>query len=176
MMEEKESYSVKSAIKKALINLMATKSVVDITVTELVKEAKVARVSFYRNFSSISNVVDSIAQDTANLFSSETIPPITSKDEQKWRGFLFYYLYQIANTPKDLLYGSMSHNPLVTHSINNKVAMSLENQPLPTMDEVFVWTGKLWLIQGVAKTWVSSGMNESIETMVEMMIEMIKNL
>ena len=53
-MNKKENHSVKSEIEQALLRLMTQKSYLDITVTDIVQEAKVARVSFYRNFASIS--------------------------------------------------------------------------------------------------------------------------
>ena len=49
-MNKKENHSVKSEIEQALLRLMTQKSYLDITVTDIVQEAKVARVSFYRNF------------------------------------------------------------------------------------------------------------------------------
>ena len=60
-MNKKENHSVKSEIEQAFLRLMTQKSYLDITVTDIVQEAKVARVSFYRNFASISEVLDSIA-------------------------------------------------------------------------------------------------------------------
>ena len=59
-MNKKENHSAKSEIEQALLRLMTQKSYLDITVTDIVQEAKVARVSFYRNFTSISEVLDSI--------------------------------------------------------------------------------------------------------------------
>ena len=64
-MNKKENHSAKSEIEQALLRLMTQKSYLDITVTDIVQEAKVARVSFYRNFASISEVLDSIADATA---------------------------------------------------------------------------------------------------------------
>ena len=49
-MNKKENHSAKSEIEQALLRLMTQKSYMDITVTDIVQEAKVARVSFYRNF------------------------------------------------------------------------------------------------------------------------------
>lgn len=45
-MNKKENHSVKSEIEQALLRLMTQKSYLDITVTDIVQEAKVARVSF----------------------------------------------------------------------------------------------------------------------------------
>ena len=74
-MNKKENHSAKSEIEQALLRLMTQKSYMDITVTDIVQEAKVARVSFYRNFASISEVLDSIADATAAL-SDSSFPSI----------------------------------------------------------------------------------------------------
>lgn len=62
IMNKKENHSAKSEIEQAFLRLMTQKSYMDITVTDIVQEANVARVSFYRNFASISEVLDSISR------------------------------------------------------------------------------------------------------------------
>ena len=57
---------------------MTQKSYMDITVTDIVQEANVARVSFYRNFASISEVLDSIADATAEKLNIE-LPLLKSR-------------------------------------------------------------------------------------------------
>jgi len=49
---------VRECITKALLQLMKKKPISDITITELVERAGVARVSFYRNFTSKENVIE----------------------------------------------------------------------------------------------------------------------
>ena len=73
-MANKENYSVKDEIETALLALLSKKEYASITVTDLVKEAKVARVSFYRHFSSISDVLESIAEKTVQKLNIEFLP------------------------------------------------------------------------------------------------------
>ena len=61
-MNKKENHSAKSEIEQAFLRLMTQKSYMDITVTDIVQEANVARVSFYRNFASISEVLDGVSR------------------------------------------------------------------------------------------------------------------
>lgn len=46
IMNKKENHSAKSEIEQAFLRLMTQKSYMDITVTDIVQEANVARVSF----------------------------------------------------------------------------------------------------------------------------------
>ena len=95
-MSKKESTSVKQEIANAFMELMTQKSYMDITVTDLVNTAKVARVSFYRNFNSISDVIDYIIDQLSYEFVEDILPTLNSRDERKWREFLFEYFYNFA--------------------------------------------------------------------------------
>lgn len=72
-MKKNESYSVKQEIKDSVIQLMAEKLYMNITVTDIVTRAGVARASFYRNFNSINDVIDAISDE----MSSELIEDIS---------------------------------------------------------------------------------------------------
>ena len=54
---------VKSNITKALFRLMHEKSFSDISITELIRDAGVARVSFYRNYDSKEDVLVTLIED-----------------------------------------------------------------------------------------------------------------
>ena len=58
----KSNSAVRKSITEALLELMAEKHIDNITVTELVGRAQVARVSFYRNYSSMDDVLRQDAQ------------------------------------------------------------------------------------------------------------------
>ncbi|MCI9067190.1 MAG: TetR/AcrR family transcriptional regulator [Lachnospiraceae bacterium] len=59
---------VKSGITVSLLNLMHRKSFSDITVSELVREAGVARASFYRNYDSKEDVLLTLIEDVLEQF------------------------------------------------------------------------------------------------------------
>ena len=101
-MNKKENHSAKSEIEQAFLRLMTQKSYMDITVTDIVQEANVARVSFYRNFASISEVLDSIADATAEKLNIEFLPLLDTTDERKLREYLFNYFYQISLNYKEM--------------------------------------------------------------------------
>ena len=88
-----EFKTVKDRIEKAFLDLMDEKPYPDITVTDIITKADVARVSYYRNYSSIMDIIDSITDKMAEDFSSELIPMFTCGDERKMRRFLFNYFY-----------------------------------------------------------------------------------
>ena len=101
-MNKKENHSAKTEIEQAFLRLMTQKSYLDITVTDIVQEANVARVSFYRNFSSIAAVLDSIADAAAEKLNIEFLPLLDTSDERKLREYLFNYFYQISLNYKEM--------------------------------------------------------------------------
>lgn len=65
---KEENIRVKVCITQSLFRLMQTKSLSEITVTELVKDAGVARTSFYRNYDSKEDVLVTLIRDVLELF------------------------------------------------------------------------------------------------------------
>lgn len=61
---------VKTNITKALFQLMHEKSFSDITITELIRVAGVARVSFYRNYESKEDVLLTLIDDVLEQFQN----------------------------------------------------------------------------------------------------------
>ena len=66
-----ENLRVKENIINTLFCLMQKKSLSDITVTELVKGAGVARASFYRNYDSKEDVLVTLIRDVLEMFRNE---------------------------------------------------------------------------------------------------------
>ena len=59
---------VKTNITEALFALMHEKSFSDITVTELIRKAGVARASYYRNYDSMEDVLITLVEYVLNSF------------------------------------------------------------------------------------------------------------
>ena len=71
---------VRKDITEALFELMAEKHLDSITVTELVERAGVARVSFYRNFSSMDDVLRQDAQRVTEEWLESIGPGLRQQD------------------------------------------------------------------------------------------------
>lgn len=68
---KEENIRVKICIANTLFRLMQTKSLSEITITELVQGAGVARVSFYRNYESKEDILVTLIRDVLELFRQE---------------------------------------------------------------------------------------------------------
>ena len=65
---------VKTKMKKAMVSLLKRKNYLQITVTDLVQEARVARASFYRVYNSIDRVLDDVYIDLKHELLSLFVP------------------------------------------------------------------------------------------------------
>ena len=178
VMNKKENHSAKSEIENAFLRLMTQKSYLDITVTDIVQEAKVARVSFYRNFSSISEVLDSIADATAEKLDIEFLPLLDTADERKLREYLFNYFYQISLNYKEMWAIRGLNMDLFTKCLGEKIhekrkATEPENPAIP---EKYGWAVKLCVLDGVSRKWLADGMKETPEEMIDYVMPIIRML
>ncbi len=101
-MNKKENHSVKSEIEQAFLRLMTQKSYLDITVTDIVQEAKVREGFFLQEFRFYFGSADSIADATAEKLNIEFLPLLDTTDERKLREYLFNYFYQISLNYKEM--------------------------------------------------------------------------
>ena len=93
-MINRDTYSVRRQITNAVLQLMAEKSYMDITVTDIINTAQVARASFYRNYNSINDVIDAIVDEMSEEFVEDIYPVLNSTDERTWREYLFNHFYR----------------------------------------------------------------------------------
>lgn len=170
--EEKNRFSVKRAIKDALMELLSEKPYMDITVTDIVKKANVARTSFYRNYKSIENVVNSIVEERMQFFEQEIRPVMYSDDERKWREFLFHYIYQVSRDYKRIFSKNknniycMQNMSIFFLKTNEKMEREQKENTASSIRDKYCAVGKMALISDIIKKWADCGMEESPEEMV----------
>ncbi len=170
--DEKNRFSVKSEIKEALMELLLEKPYMDITVTDIVKKANVSRTSFYRNYRSIENVVNSIVDERMQFFKQEILPVMYSDNERVWREFLFHYFYQVSRDYKKLfsknrnnIY-SMQNMSIFFLKTNEKMEREQKEKTSSSIHDKYCAVGKMALISDIAKKWANYGMEETPEEMV----------
>ena len=78
----------------AFMKLMAKKMYMEITVTNIIKKAGVARASFYRNFNSISDAIDALVDELSDDLIENVFPNLSGTDE-KSRGIFVQSLLSV---------------------------------------------------------------------------------
>lgn len=172
-MQKKKNHSVKEELQCALIDLLSEKPYIDITVTDLVKKAEVARVSFYRNFSSINDVAEAIADDMIDDFTNEIIPVLSSKDERLWREFLFEFLYRASIKQKNLVRKNPPDLSIIFSKIDEKLNLIHKDLPAERFETKYLKVAKMGLLINVTRRWLDDGMKETPEEIIDFIIDLV---
>ncbi len=173
---EKNRFSVRTEIQRAFMTLLSEKNYMDITVTDIVKKANVARTSFYRNFNSIGELVDFMIDERHTFFEEEVLPVLTSNDERNWREFLFHFFYQISRDckkmpPQNIC--SMQNMSIFFIKSSEKINSLKKENCTDNIKDKYCATGKMALISEIAKKWADTGMIETPEEMVDYIMSFI---
>lgn len=172
-MNKTDGYSVKREITNALMELMTKKSYMDITVTDVVNEAQVARASFYRNFNSISDVIDEIVKNMTEDYVEDLFPILSSNDERKWRELLFEHFYRFIRKQRKMSEIHFQNASVIFSRIDNKMREIEETNTSNSMKDKYLAIGKLGLVNSITKKWVDSGMKETPEEMINYIMSFI---
>ena len=125
-MQNNEGYSVKQQITDAVMELMAEKNYMEITVSDVINKAGVARASFYRNFNTISDVIDLTIDKISMEFMEDVLPVLTGNDKKMWREFLFNYFYRMSKIKKEMKEIRFENLSVIFTRLNNKIIQKEE--------------------------------------------------
>lgn len=156
---------VKENITEALLQLLHQKSISEISVSEIIAKAGVARVSFYRNYASKENVITTLIADVLDSFR-ETI---------RYDGNDFYcyenvhrsfeYFSQYADLVLDLHkfgYGSIILEML--NQFHEEVAGTMGCRSIERY-QLYIYIGSLY---NTAMVWIQNGQKESVDEISDM--------
>lgn len=172
-MTRKNNPPVKKIIADTLMDLMAEKMYMDITVTEIVTASQVARASFYRNFNSVSDVIDHIIDDLSKEFVEDILPTLSSNDDRQWRNFLFEYFYRFSRSRKKMTAVHSQNASVLFARMDRKMQLLEKAQQSVSISQKYLPFGKLGLINNIAKKWMDDGMRETPEEMINFVMSFI---
>ena len=172
-MYTREKSSVKKRMADVFVDMLSQKSYADITVTDIVNTAQVARVSFYRNFNSISDVVDYITDELANEFIDKILPVLNSNDENKWREFLFDFINNALNNRGKIEAINLQNTTVLFSHLNTKMQMYVNVNSNKTISDKYTSYVKACLINNVVKKWIDDGMVETPEEIINYLMSFI---
>ena len=172
-MMENKGYSVKQEIKKAVMELMAEKSYMEITVTDIVNKAQVARASFYRNYNSIYDVIEAVAEEIVKDMVEDVFPVLSGTDERKYREFLFNHFYNFKKRQKNIAPLRFENLSVLFTELDKKTEQQIRALPAETPKDKYGVIGKIGLINSITKKWLDSGSKETPEEMVDYIMSFI---
>lgn len=167
---------VSEEIIKAFMDLMAEKPFIDITVTDVVKRAGVARASFYRNFSSTSDILDTVLNRIVSEFKENALPVLGSQDERQWRAFLFRYIYYVNDRQGKLILSKSSNISLLLYRAADVAHELSALFPSEGIVQKYRVSSRMGVINNVILHWVDSGRKETPEELVDYLMSFILNI
>lgn len=151
---------VKEKITSALLKLLEKKSISEISVSEIIANAGVARASFYRNYATKESVITTLISDALDRF----------RDDIQYNGENFYtyenvrcsfsYFSQYKSQVLDLHrfgYGSILLEML--NQFHEEVAGTMSCRSVERY-KLYIYIGSLY---NTAMVWLQSGQKESID-------------
>jgi len=170
----------KKWIMEALVELMNQKNFQEITVSELVLKADVGRRTFYRNFSSKEDVLESYL----DIIISELVFCLDAKDTLTSE-FCLYQIFLLCKANQSFLNGLYKSNMLffllekwniMLPVIHEQVADKIPDFPLQSDDKNLTYmlsfnVGGIW---NIISGWVSNGMTESPKYLTEVTMDLIQ--
>ena len=172
-MVKNESYSVKREIMNAVMQLMGEKNYMDITVTEVIGKAGVARASFYRNFNSISDVIDALVNDATDEIVEDIFPILSGTDERAWREFLFRHFYNFSRMKKDMQEIGPENLSVIFTRMSSRIQHREQDIPQETLRDKYLITAKWGLINNILQKWIDTGAKETPEEMINYIMSFI---
>lgn len=156
---------VKKSITETLMELMQKKSFSDISITEIIRTAGVARASFYRNYNSKEDVLTTLIEDVLEQFRSEV----------SYEGAA-YYTYQ--NVLKSFQYFKtyssyvldlylFGYGSILLEELNQSHEMIAGTMPSHSIEKykLYMYIGALY---NTAIIWINNGTKDSTEYIAKM--------
>ncbi|MGN0518113.1 MAG: TetR/AcrR family transcriptional regulator [Acutalibacteraceae bacterium] len=168
--------SVKYKLGKAYISMLTKKYYLDITVSDLVREAGVGRASFYRLFSSVDDVMDGISDVFYEKVTHEIMPLFFRDREQSLKNFLLK-VYSKLKIDGDIGLPILPDNRnYVMSRLTKKFEKELtEIEISGTIKDKYILPVNVSITMTIAKHWMSMGFRESAEEVADLAYKLIKS-
>lgn len=160
-----ENIRVKESITAALMELLGEKSISEISVSEIIAKAGVARASFYRNYAAKENVITTLISDVLEQYRAT----LSNNGED-------FYTYENVRTSFEFFgrykkyaidlhrfgYGSILLKML--NDFHEEVAGSMSWKSIERY-KLYIYIGSLY---NTAMVWLISGQKESVKEITDM--------
>lgn len=159
---DKRNKQVKERLTQAMINLSSFKRWEEITITDIIKESKVARASFYRNFDSIDDLIN-YGIDQFRISYWENIPKSTSNFlSQEMLEYTFKYFK--LNRGIILSYSHLGTSSAILDIITEGMVLSFGDMPSTSLlrYKLYYYSGALY---NMMLYWLKDGMKEDEKEM-----------
>jgi len=166
-------HSVTEEIKTAFRELMTEKPFIDITITDVVNRAGVARASFYRNYTSTRELLDSVLEDFFSEFLNNALPVLSSQNERDWRAFLFRFIYFAEDKQSRIILSQNSNISMFLIKMSDFAHGLSESFRYESIKDKYSISTRLAVMNSVVMRWIDDGKKETPEELVDYLMSFI---
>ena len=169
------SNDVKTKMKKAMVSLLRKKNYLQISVTDLVEEAGVARASFYRVYTSIDKVLEDVFADVKDEMMSLFVQSFVNGEKEKLKNNIVAFLNQI-KTKSFPTINILPENRQYTRQKFENQFVSFKGTEYNSVEEKYRIPSCLFFVYSSSLVWEYCGFNESPEEIADYIIEKIYSI
>ena len=159
----------RTCLRHALLGLLESKTLNDITVTELTKKAGVSRTAFYSNYQTINDVLNETIDEYLTRLNDLAWQAINNKED------LFYPIIKELYDHYDI-YSLMLKVDIEKTAFFHMRDYIKRTYPNINTETYYLLIATIGMIRNVALEWIISGCKESIETISQICNDASKNL
>jgi len=175
-MRERNQSSAAGLIAAAFMELMLEKPYREITVTDVITRAGVARASFYRNYSSTGDILEQAVDRAVADYSETALSIMAGDDERALRDLLFRYIYQFCEQHRRLAVRRPDNTSILFSILNGRIRRLESQRTTSGIEGKYRITARAGAISNVLRIWMDEGMKESPEEIVNYIMGFITRI
>ena len=180
---DKRIVRTKSKIKKTFLLLLQQKPYNKLTITEIVNQSKINRVTFYNHFDSkeelLIEIIDDVMKDLVISYRKpyENLNLFTVNDIKPSMLMLFEHVYKYSD-----FYSTVTNSDILIE-LQNRMIDELKNLALKdfsminsNIDRVIYAEWYAYAIYGIILEWIKKGYSHSPKYMAEQLLDLVKSI
>ncbi len=170
--------SAKECILIAFVNLLTKKPYNKITISDIIRKAGVARATFYRNFSTIDEVLKTLGQLISQLLSENVFNLLDINDEEKTFDVLVNFLKNIKNMKLSFSYILRENIPLIIEQLNESDAFKdiFYIKQFDDIENKYQKIMKIGVLDIMLRMFLADRCKEDVEVMAKITLQGLKAL
>ncbi len=166
--------SAKQLIADAYLRLLNQKPYLDITVTDVVKEAQVARVSYYRAFDSLDGVLEFVLDGFYEKVTKDILPMFMRDKLDAWKTLLLKAYRSIKEDGFNVSHVMHQNSAYMLACLTRRFDFDKTFLDSMTLEQKYMMPVNISAMFTCAKIWADSGYKETPEQLAEFVFGIIK--
>lgn len=158
--------TVKELMREAMLLLLDEKKYLDITVTDVVKKAGVARASFYRTYKSVDDILTEILKEVKSILVDKALPVMISDNADGKKAMIRTFFELVKENKIPFMNLLPENRQIILGRIENYMS-SYRRTTFANIDEKYKGALNVSIILTTARVWSTFNYQESIDELID---------